>query len=87
MEWSTSKEFKWKLCLLLAMSHYKRNVTHLQTFEEGKSEETMASNPKGTFLKELEASQEKEQRLSTQCYALRPRRNRQSERLKDYELG
>ena len=52
---------------------YKRNVTHLQKYEEDKSQETTASNPKGT--------------LSTQHYALRPRRNRQPERLKDYELG
>ena len=67
--------------------HYKRNVTHLQKYEEDKSQETAASNPKGTLSKELETSQEEEPRVSTQHYALRPRRNRQPERLKDYELG
>ena len=67
--------------------HYKRNVTHLQKFEEDKSQETMANNPKGTLPKDPEASQEDQQRVSTQHYALRPRRNRQPERLKDYELG
>ena len=67
--------------------HYKRNVTHLQKFEEDKSQETMANNPKGTLPKDPEASQEDEQRVSTQHYALRPRRNRQPERIKDYELG
>ena len=67
--------------------HYKRNVTHLQKFEEDKSQETMANNPKGTLPKDPEASQEDQQRVSTQHYALRPRRNRQPKRLKDYELG
>ena len=67
--------------------HYKRNVTHLQKYEEDKSQETAASNPKGTLSKELETSQEEEPRVSTQHYALRPRRNRQPERLKDYELS
>ena len=70
-----------------ASIHYKRNVTHLQKYEEDKSQETAASNPKGTSSKELETSQEEEPRVSTQHYALRPRRNRQPERLKDYELG
>ena len=58
--------------------HYKRNVTHLQKYEEDKSQETAASNPKGTLSKELETSQEEEPRVSTQHYALRPRRNRQT---------
>ena len=40
--------------------HYKRNVTHLQKYEEDKSQETAASNPKGTLSKELETSQEEE---------------------------
>ena len=67
--------------------HYKRNVTHLQKYEEGKSQETAASNPKGTLSKDPETIQEEEPRVSTRHYALRPRRNRQPERLKDYELG
>ena len=67
--------------------HYKRNVTHLQKYEEDKSQETAASNPKGTLSKDPETIQEEEPRVSTQHYALRPKRNRQPERLKDYELG
>ena len=46
--------------------HYKRNVTHLQMYEEPKSQETAASNPKGTLSKELKTSQEEEARISTQ---------------------
>ena len=46
--------------------HYKRNVTHLQMYEEAKSQETAASNPKGTLSKELKTSQEEEARISTQ---------------------
>ena len=67
--------------------HYKRNVTHLLKYEEDKSQETAASNPKGTLSKDPESSQEEEPRVSNQRYALRPRRNRQPERLKDCELG
>ena len=36
--------------------HYKRNVTHLQKYEEDKSQETAASNPIGTLTKDLETS-------------------------------
>jgi len=67
--------------------HYKRNATHLQKNDEDKSQETAASNPKWTLSKDPETSQKEEPRVSTQHYALRPRRNRQPERLKDYELG
>ena len=67
--------------------HYKRNVTHLQKYEEDKSQETAGSNPKWTLPKDPETSQDEEPRVSTQRYALRPRCNRQPERLKDYELG
>lgn len=67
--------------------HYKRNVTHLQKYEEDKSQEPAASNLKGTLSEDPETSQEEEPRVSTQHYALRPRRNRQPQRLKDYELG
>ena len=67
--------------------HYKRIVTHLQKYVEDKSQETAASNPKGTLSKEPETGQEEGPRVSTQHYALRPRRNRQPERLKDYDLG
>ena len=56
--------------------HYKRNVTHLQKYEEAKSQETAASNPKGRLPKD-----------PSQHYALRPRRNRLPERLKDYDLS
>ena len=69
----------WKL-------NYKRNVAHLQKYEEDKSQETAASNVKGTLSKDPETSQEEKPRVSTQHYALRPRRNRQPERLTDYEL-
>ena len=62
--------------------HYKRNVTHLQKDEEENSQETAASNPK-----DPETSQEEEPRVSAQHHALQLRRNRQPERLKDYELG
>ena len=67
--------------------HYRRNVTYLQKYEEDKSQETAASNPKGTLSKDSETSQEEEPRVLTQHCALRPRRNRQPERLKDCELG
>ena len=67
--------------------HYKRNVTHLQKYEEDKSQETEVRNPKGTLPKYPDTIQEEEPRVSTQHYALRPRRNRQPERLKDYELA
>ena len=66
---------------------YKRNVTHLQNYEADKSQETAASNPKGTLSKDPETSQEEEPIVSTQHYALRPKRNRQPEGLKHYELG
>ena len=61
---------------------YKRNITHLQRYKEDKSQETVASNPQ-----DLKASEEEEQSVPTQHYMLRPRRNRQPERFKDYELG
>ena len=67
--------------------HYKRNVTHLQKYDEDKKQETAASSPKETLSKDPETSQEAEPRVSTQHYALRLRRNRQPERLKDYELS
>ena len=67
--------------------HCRRNVTHLQKYEEDKSQETATSNPIGALSKDLETSQEEEPRVSIQHYALQPRRNRQHERLKDYELG
>ena len=67
--------------------HYKRNVTHLRKYEEDKSQETAVSIPKWTLPKDQETSQEEEPRVSTQHYALRPRCNRQPDRLKDYELG
>ena len=67
--------------------HYKRNVTHLQKYEEDKSKETEGSNPKWTLPKDPETSLEEEPRVLTQHYALRPRCNRQPERLKDHELG
>ena len=70
-----------------AGTHYQRSVGHLQKYEEDKSQETAASNPKGTLSKDPETSQEEEPRVSTQHYALRSRPNRQPERLKDYELG
>ncbi|KAL9956906.1 hypothetical protein ACROYT_G038461 [Oculina patagonica] len=56
--------------------HYKRNVTHLQKYEEDNSHDTTASNPKETVTKVPGASQEKEQRVQTHRYSLRPRRNR-----------
>ena len=61
---------------------YKRNITHLQRYEEDKSQETVASNPQ-----DLKANEEEEQSVPTQHCMLRPRRNRQPERFKDYELG
>ena len=67
--------------------HYKRNVSHLQKYEEDKSQETAVSSPKGTLSKYPETIQEEEPRVSTQHYALRPRCNCQPERLKDYKLG
>lgn len=67
--------------------HYKRNVTHLQKYDKVKSQKTAANNPKWTLSKDPETSQKEEPRVSTQHYALRPRHNRQPERLKDYELG
>ena len=67
--------------------HCKRNVTHLQKYEEDKSQETAASNPKGTLSKDPETIQEEEPRVSTQHYTLQLRCNHQPERLEDYELG
>ena len=67
--------------------HYKRNVTHLQKFKEDNSYDTTASNPKETVTKVPGASQEKEKRVRTHRYSLRPRWNRQPDKLKDYELG
>lgn len=67
--------------------YYERNVTHLQMYEEDKSQETAGSNPKWTLPKDPETSLEEEPRVPTQHYVLRLRRNRQPERLKDYDLG
>ena len=67
--------------------HYKRNVTHLQKYDEDKSQQLTASSPKGAVAEDPGVSQEVEQRVPAQRYLLRPRHNRQPEKLKDYELG
>ena len=73
----------WKSSLLLASTTKEM----LLIYRSMRRTKPAASNPKGTLSKQPEIIQEEEPRVSTRHYALRPRRNHQPERLKDYELG
>jgi len=68
-------------------ARYSRNITHLQKYEEDKPQETKASGDGETSPGVSKASHAEEQKPSGHRYSLRPRRDRQLERLKDFEPG
>ena len=68
-----------------AGARYRRNITYLQKNEEDKPQETKANSDRETSLGVSEASHAEEQKPSGHRYSLRPRRDRQPERLKDFE--
>jgi len=65
---------------------YRWNITHLQKYEEDKPQETKANGDGQTSLGVSEASRAEEKKPLGHRYSLRPRRDRQLERLKDFEL-
>ena len=69
-----------------AGARYRRNITHLQKYEEDRLQETKANGDGETSPGVSEASHAEEKKPSGHCYSLRPRRDQQLERLKDFEL-